>query len=69
MSKKHNIMNTAKPITYFLLGAIFVVGVIYPDKLGWKITLPSIIAFITWMIYELDNALEINDDEMRSDGY
>jgi hypothetical protein len=51
-----------KIIFYFLMTAFGVVSIIVPEKLIWKIVLPVGTAFVSYLIYELDHAIEMPDD-------
>lgn len=56
-------MKTARNIVLALAWLILLsICICNPDRLFWKIALPCILAFITWIGYELRNAKEMPGD-------
>lgn len=59
-------MNTKfkRVVFYTILTAFAITCILCLDKTFWRILLPCACAFVGYMVYEIDNAIEINEDEL-----
>jgi len=47
----------------------FLMAILVPEKMVWKIILGFIMAIFTWFVWEVDHAIAIEDEEMYHENF